>query len=154
MGDVDPELLRAELRDALQVLEPGKLSGIVKIPSGYAILKVSQHAGTMGTHVVNPARTAAVRASGSVIFLPEVSGLDEATAAMPQLIKREDWGQDLRAVCDTHNQSYSAVMDWASQLLDPASEKSVRRNPNAKPLDLVQAYVAKGQLYAYQGNIN
>jgi parvulin-like peptidyl-prolyl isomerase len=53
MGDVDPKLLRAELRDALQVLEPGKLSGIVKIPSGYAILKVSQHAGTMGTHVVN-----------------------------------------------------------------------------------------------------
>jgi tetratricopeptide (TPR) repeat protein len=153
MGNVDPKLLRAELRDSLQGLEPGKLSGVVKIPSGYAILKMLPHAEVMRTDA-NRARMSAVSASGSVVFLPEVSGLDEATAAMPQLGKADDWGQDLHGVCDTHIQSYSAVMDWATQLLEPANAKGVRRNANAKPLDLAQAYIAKAQLYAYQGNMD
>ena len=40
LGKVDPSTLRSELRDAIANVEPGKLSGIVKLPSGFAILKV------------------------------------------------------------------------------------------------------------------
>jgi len=40
MGKMDPAALRAELRDALRGLGPGQVSEPIKIPSGYAILKV------------------------------------------------------------------------------------------------------------------
>jgi peptidyl-prolyl cis-trans isomerase SurA len=40
MGELTRQDLRAELRDALQGLAPGEISKVVRIPSGYAILKV------------------------------------------------------------------------------------------------------------------
>ncbi len=40
MGKLDPATLRPELRDALQGLGPGQLTGVIKIPAGYAILQI------------------------------------------------------------------------------------------------------------------
>jgi PPIC-type peptidyl-prolyl cis-trans isomerase-like protein len=40
MGRMDPKSLRPELRDALAGVRPGQISGVTRIPSGYAILKV------------------------------------------------------------------------------------------------------------------
>jgi len=40
LGDVDPATLREELKSALQGLEPGQISQVVKVPDGFAILKV------------------------------------------------------------------------------------------------------------------
>ena len=42
LGMVTPEGLRTELRGAMQGLEPGQFSGIVRMPSGYAILKIDK----------------------------------------------------------------------------------------------------------------
>ncbi|HEY3841191.1 MAG TPA: peptidylprolyl isomerase, partial [Bryobacteraceae bacterium] len=39
LGSLKPEDLRQELRDGLEGVAAGHFSGIVKIPSGYAILK-------------------------------------------------------------------------------------------------------------------
>jgi tetratricopeptide (TPR) repeat protein len=151
MGDVDPKLLRAELRDSLRGLEPGKLSGIVRIPSGYAILKVLPPSAAAGTDAAKNSRMSAVNASGSIVYMPDVAGFTEAALALPQLAaKSPDWGQDLQAVCEGHNQSYSMVMDSADQILDPASV----RGRNSTPMDVMQAHVGKGQLYAYQGNMD
>ena len=44
LGMVTPEGLRTELRGAMQGLEPGQFSGIVRMPSGYAILKIDKPA--------------------------------------------------------------------------------------------------------------
>src|SRR5580658_9795385 len=35
LGKIDPSTLRAELRDALRGVQPGQISKVVKIPSGY-----------------------------------------------------------------------------------------------------------------------
>src|SRR5579871_4438543 len=40
LGKIDPSTLRAELKDGLRGVQPGQLSNIVKLPSGYAILQV------------------------------------------------------------------------------------------------------------------
>ena len=40
MGKVDPATLRVELRDGLSGVQAGQISGVIKISSGYAILKV------------------------------------------------------------------------------------------------------------------
>ena len=44
LGLVSPDGLRTELRDAIQRLAPGQYSGVVRIPSGYAILKIDTKA--------------------------------------------------------------------------------------------------------------
>lgn len=41
MGRVDPDELRAELRDAVKTLRPGTYSAVVHIPSGYTIVRVT-----------------------------------------------------------------------------------------------------------------
>src|SRR3954471_8766855 len=40
LGTVDPATLRAELRTALQGLGAGQVSGVFRLPSGFAIVKV------------------------------------------------------------------------------------------------------------------
>jgi len=40
MGAVDPVALRSELRDAAKGLTAGQVSNVVRLPSGYAILKI------------------------------------------------------------------------------------------------------------------
>ena len=44
LGPVSPDDLRTELRSAMQGLDPGQFSGIVRIPSGYAILEIEKKA--------------------------------------------------------------------------------------------------------------
>jgi parvulin-like peptidyl-prolyl isomerase len=48
LGPIDLSTLRPELRDALKGIEPGRMTGVIAVPSGYVILKVlpqSQPAG-------------------------------------------------------------------------------------------------------------
>src|SRR3954470_19821655 len=40
LGKVDPATLRSELRDSIRNVAPGQLSAVVRIPSGFAIVKV------------------------------------------------------------------------------------------------------------------
>src|ERR1700685_3870445 len=42
LGMVTPDGLRTELRSAMQGLGPGQFSGVVQIPTGYAILKIDK----------------------------------------------------------------------------------------------------------------
>jgi hypothetical protein len=73
LGQVDPATLRPELRDALHGLRPGELSRVVKLPSGYAILKVVTEAGSASPDSASRARQAALSAAGSVRYGPDVA---------------------------------------------------------------------------------
>ena len=42
LGMLSPDGLRTELRSAMQGLGPGQFSGVVQIPTGYAILKIDK----------------------------------------------------------------------------------------------------------------
>jgi len=147
LGQVDPAMLRPELRDALQGLRPGELSRIVKLPSGYAILKVVTETGSATADTVGRARQAALAATSSVRYGPDVAGNLEAWSAIAGIPKPEGWNQDPQAICEVHNRSYTSIMDWLDHMLSPADE-------SAKPLDRVQIHVAKGQLYAYKGEMS
>ena len=72
LGQVDPATLRPELRDALHDLRPGELSRIVKLPSGYAILKVVTETGAGSPDGLGRARQPALSAAGSVRYGPDV----------------------------------------------------------------------------------
>ena len=153
LGKIDPSTLRSELRDALRGLQPGQLSKIVRIPSGYAVLKVPAETETADIENTDRARQAAILAQGSVRYDLQVAGLAEAQSALLQLPRADDWGQDLHEVCEGHRQSLSTTMKQLDVLVDPANKQSPLRDKNAKPLDVMQVYVAKGQLHAYRGEM-
>ncbi len=153
LGRVAPDELRPELGTALRGLAPGQLSDIVKMPEGYAVLKVLTDAEAANIDHVDRARQAGIRAEGSIRYSPLVDGWDEAEAPFVQFPKPDGWGEDLRAICAARLQSFSTVMRRLEQLLDPGNRESPLRDRNAKPIDVMELYVAKGQLHAYQGEM-
>jgi tetratricopeptide (TPR) repeat protein len=153
MGDVDPNTLRSELRDALRGMQPGQLSPIVELPSGYAILKALPHAELAERERVNQNRLAAVNAAGSVRYVTDVSGLMEAEGAFANVAMPDGWRQDLGLICETYTQALPPVVDSLHNLLSPTSEKSLLRDQEAKPIDVMGAHMALGQLYAHKAEM-
>jgi hypothetical protein len=152
LGKVDPATLRPELRDALQGLQPGDLSRIVKLPSGYALVKVLPETEVAKLDDVNRARQAAIAAAGSVHYAPDLDGQQEALAAMVQMPKPAGWDQDIQTICEVHTRAYEIAMDRATRLVDPADPNGVART-NARPYDWIEARFVKGQLHAYVGDM-
>src|SRR5580704_1623980 len=96
LGKIDPASLRPELRDALRGVEPGQLSKIVRISSGYAILQVLTETEAADLGSTDRALQASIRAEGTIRSAPLVSGQDEALALLIQSNLPEGWGKDLR----------------------------------------------------------
>lgn len=153
LGRVDPTSLRAELRDALRGVPPGQLSKIVRIPSGYAVLKVLTDTETADLANASRARQAAIRAAGSIRLAPIVGGQDEAMSLLFQRAHPESWGQDLQGVCDAYRQSPLDLMKQLDVLVDPANKQSPLHDKSTRPTDVMEVYMTRGQLYAYQGDM-
>jgi len=152
LGKVDPGSLRPELRDALRGLRPGELSPIVKLPSGYALLKVLPESEAAKLGEVNRARQAALSAPGSVRYVADLNGGAEALAAIDQIAKPDGWEQDLNAICEVHTRAYATAMERVNRMLDPADPNSLART-QARPYDWVEAHYLKGQLHAFRGEM-
>jgi hypothetical protein len=153
LGKIDPTSLRAELRDALRGLQPGQLSKIVKLPSGYAVLQTMTETEAADLGSTDRALQASIRAEGTIRSAPLVSGQDEALALLIQSNLPEGWGQNLRAVCDGYRQSPLAVMKMLDALADPANKENPLRDKSAKRLDVMNFYVNRAQIHAYQGEM-
>ena len=147
LGNVDPTTLRAELRDALQGLERGRISRVFKLPAGFAILKVLEPGEVSDLENTEKARRTAISAEGSVRFDFDISGLNEAEAALAGFPKPAGWYLDLRGACQARQQSFAAVQARAAALLDPANIAG------RQPIDLMSMRVAQGQLHAYRGEM-
>src|SRR5262245_39910031 len=92
IGPVAIEDLRGELRAALEGLRPGELSGVVRVPTGFAIVKIvpaeeagggssrsSNDSGVMGSGFAN-----ALSASGAVKYVFDISGYIETVLSLRQ----------------------------------------------------------------------
>jgi tetratricopeptide (TPR) repeat protein len=152
LGRIDPATLRPELREALQGLRPGELSGIVKLPSGYAVLKVLPESDLAKLDDASRARQATITAGSSVHYAPDLDGQSESVATLLQIPKPADWDQDPESICEVHKLAYASALDRVNRMLDPADEYSLERR-NASPYDRVEARFTKGNLYAYVGDM-
>ncbi len=150
MGKMDPATLRAELRDALRGVGPGQVTEVVKIPSGYAILKVVAENEPTEKKSVTPNEILPLAGRGSVRYTPNVAGAPEADAALQAYPKGPGWEQDLHAICEARRQSISRTIDRLGGILDDFA----RERPNANPGDSMQMLYVLGQLEAYQGNMD
>ncbi len=103
MGRLNPGQLREELRDALRGHGVGQLTDVVRLPSGFAILKVLP--ATPATADLNPERISSLVSTGAIRFGAQVSGLGEADAVLQDYPKPEGWGRDLRNLCEVRNES-------------------------------------------------
>ena len=151
MGIMDPAMLRPELRDAVATLKAGEVSGIVHISSGYAILKVLSPYSVSEMEIADRNRVAALSATGSVRYTPNVSGIGEAESALFRAPKPKGWDQDLRQICESRKQTYANAVKRMEDLLSPANEATLKAQA---PLDLTQEYYALGELYAYPGEMD
>jgi tetratricopeptide (TPR) repeat protein len=144
MGNVDPANLRPELRAALEGLEQGNVSRTVKIPSGYAILKVLSASEVANLAEVERARLLAASAERSIHFTFDISGNNEAEAALAGFQKPEGWNLNLATACEMRKQSYAAIVARAEALISEAKDAP----------DAMSARVARGQLHAYRGEMD
>jgi tetratricopeptide (TPR) repeat protein len=151
MGQVDPSTLRSELREALKGLAPGQVTGVIHLPSGYAILKVLPNPETPALQNTSPARILPSAATGTIRYAPNVGGKGEADLAFRNFPKPEGWNQDLHALCQIRQQSLTSVTDHIISSLDPANPDSVG---HGRPLDIIQMRYALANVYAYEGEMD
>jgi tetratricopeptide (TPR) repeat protein len=151
MGPVDPATLRSELRDALKGIAPGQITGVIRLPSGYAILSALPASESPSVQNTGPARILPTAAVGGIRYAPNVGGKGEADLAFRNYSKPEGWSQDLHAMCEIRKQSLASVTDYVTKSLDPASADSVS---SGRPLDAIQMRYALANVYAYQGEMD
>lgn len=97
LGRLELAALRTEVRRAVEGLQPGDLSPVVPVATGFAVLQVVPDlAGSPAP--LNPASFAAISAVGSVKYVPDVGGLPEAEAVLRDFPKPADWNLNPRLV--------------------------------------------------------
>ncbi len=157
MGKVDPATLRVELRDGLSGVQAGQISGVIKISSGYAILKVESADSTAGPSSPPAAAPASgsnsmlpLAGRGNVKYSPNVAGAPEADVTFQAYPKPDGWEQDLQEICRIRKQALAENVQLLEKMLPPAGQKDAS---DANPMDTMQARYTLGQLQAYQGHM-
>ena len=151
MGLIDPATLRPELRDAVQRLSVGEISGVVHTNSGYAILKMIPRSAAAPLQSTAPARILPSSATGAIRYAPNVGGKGEADLAFRDFPKPDGWNRNLREMCDIRTQSLASVIDSIRKSLDPANPDGVAHG--GRPLDIIQMHYALANIYAYEGEM-
>jgi len=151
MGRVDLSSLRSELREAVKGVNPGQITGVIKLPSSYAILKVLPESETSASGTVNPAAALPSSATGTIRYAPNVGGKAEADLAYRKFPKPENWNRDLNTLCQIRRDSLASVIETLTKSLDPASPQGV--SPG-RPLDVIEMHYALANTYAYEGKMD
>src|SRR6185437_10247941 len=145
MATVDRSKLRAELAKALVGVARGGITGIVTIPSGYAVLKVLDSAplASSGSDPAQTDRNQALGAQSSILPTPGFAGFAEANFAFSKFPKPDGWEDDLPQICSARTQSVSSVINELETFL---------KAPNADPASLVQVNAFVSYLHSYRGD--
>lgn len=147
---VDPDDLRAELRDALRAVQPGQVTGIVKIQAGYAILKIAKEGPAASGAAEDRTRALAVTGPPSVRLTPGVSGYTEFYDALQAGIPtggdaRRDWAMDLKGVCAARER---APVNAIAALRDRLAHDAAKM----EPLRLAYTHYTLAELLSAQGD--
>src|SRR2546423_6151604 len=150
LGSVRRSELRPELRDALNGVKPGRVTHVVKLPTGFAVVKVEAVSGSaVGAPGVGASPV--VAATGAVKYTLDVGGLPEAEAVLRELEKPVAWDQDPRTICDVRRASMADAQRTFEQFFRP--EMSAIRETR-QPFEVMQAHLGLAQLHAYQGALD
>jgi hypothetical protein len=151
VGPVPIADLRPELRTALERLRPGGVSGILRLPTGFGIVKrvADIDAGpgdaAPAASTTTVMTSAALGSAGSVRYVYDLSGYVETVLALRNAAVTTD---DLAAVCQLRGKLVSSAQSLVADALG-----SPARVAQLAPIDRAQANVLKGQLHAFRGDM-
>jgi tetratricopeptide (TPR) repeat protein len=160
LGEVDPAMLRPELREALVPLNPGETSGAIKVATGFVILRVlgkrpelstsgpssSQNAVSQG---MGPNRDLHIAGKGGIQYPADVAGQVLADMLFQKYPKPAAWEQDLQEVCRIRKQSLADGINSLEKLLANSTEMARKT-----AFEAIQTHYGLAQLAAYQGNMD
>ena len=158
----DVDRLRPELREAIANLKPGATSGVVKVATGFVIVKLLSitqgHAEANRTgpsepsapgQGMGPGANLHIAGRGAVQFPADVAGQVLADMLFQKYPKPAGWEQDLQEVCAVRKQSLAGGIQALEKILsDPLQMAS------KTPFDAIQTHYGLAQLEAYQGNMD
>ena len=147
--------LRPEIRSALDGLRVGEVSGVVRLPTGFGVLKrvADSEAGagelspaSSATSPMASAFTSPLGSAGSVKYVYDLSGYVETVLGLRQAAVPPD---DLATLCRARGKIVSSAQTLVADALTPA-----RGSAPMTPIDRVQARVLEGQLHAFRGEMS
>lgn len=148
MGELDPNELRAELRDAVQGLKPGQYSPVVRLGQGYAILTVFPP--RVHTVELTPEKLRELVASGVVRTGFDVSGDLQEDTLFKEYPKPEGWNRNLEEVCSLRKQVHAVALKRMSATLAAAEGAPGKFTPE----EMIQGHGELAQLHAYVGDMD
>jgi hypothetical protein len=153
LGKVTLSTLPPALKDALVGVTPGRLSSVVQIPTGFAILKVVEETdpANRNMNAASSAESPTLATKTSVRFVIDVSGLVEAEAVLQAFPKPAGWDQNPRTICEMRRQSLASSQKSLEDFLSPEKHTGGAVRP---PFDVMQAHFALAQLHAYHGRMD
>jgi tetratricopeptide (TPR) repeat protein len=152
LGLIDLSTMRPELREALKSVQPGHLTDVIAVPSGYVILKVLSESPPPGQGMgPGQSRDSPLAGKGAIRYPADVAGQVIADMLFQKFPKPENWGQDLAAICNARKQSLTQGIAKLEALFAPDSQSRVAA---MTAFDVIQSHYALAQLQAYQGNMD
>lgn len=140
LGQLEPATLRRELQDGLTGLTANQISRIIKLPSGYAILRVGEPAVSESS----PTKRQALSAAGAVRLTYDYAGFAAAMQAVNKFSKPLDWNRNQKSVCEVRTQA----IPWVMNQLEPALKQA---DPQPAFLRDVNSLLA--DLHSYRGDM-
>ncbi len=165
VGEAEVASLRPELRAAVESLQPEQVSGIVRVPTGFVILKLlsrkqepkaqsktlapaSADQGATGQGM-GPNRDLHLAGKGAIQYPVDVAGQVLADMLFQKFPKASGWEQDLQEVCTVRKQSLADGIKALEKTLADTAKMAA-----TTPFDAIQTHYGLAQLEAYRGNMD
>ncbi len=132
-------------KHALKGVGPGQTTGVIKLPSGYAIVKVLEQA-----PAARPAKTRShpdpgVIRRGRCAFDLRLLRVCRRANGGRQAGKPDGWNRDIAQACEIRTQAVSGVLDQLEPLL---------KRPGAPPTFLRDVNSLLADLHSYRGDMD
>ena len=157
VGPVSVADLRPEIRNVLDSLGAGDISGVVRLPTGFGILKrvpdseagaVDLSPASSATSPMVSTMTSALGASGSVKYVYDLSGYVETVLSLRQAALPTEATDDLATLCQVRGKLVSSAQTLVAKALTSSTGAA-----QMAPIDRAQARVLEGQLHAFRGEM-
>jgi len=148
IGPIALSELRPDLQAALRTLPVGGVSDVLQLPTGFAIVQRAESSSS-GSRIRGN-EVLAVSSVSSVKSTLSVDGFSEAATALTNIEKPADWNQSPRLICEFRQQAVDRVNAALSKILAP---ESASMRAAYTPREVIEGYVALGQLAAYTGDM-
>jgi tetratricopeptide (TPR) repeat protein len=149
LGQLNPAELPPVESEALQKMHGEKFTGIVQVPSGFAVLTILPDAPKYQN--LDAGQMKRLASSGVIRQSISVAGLVESDAAFRQYPKPAGWELDPHQACTIRNESHAAAVERLEKFLADA-ESDTENKPAVG--DVMHAYQALAQLHAYTGELD